>query len=149
MSKSIVLALLFSATLLAPAMAAPAEDVALAPIKQFFDGMNTGDAKKAAGAYAASASIIDEFAPHHWSSFADWNRDLGGFFKAGGVSDFHMTQSPPSFKQLGAAQAYAVVPTVPTYKIKGKATTEKGIFTFAMAKEAGGWRIAAWAWTTL
>src|SRR5215831_14711756 len=147
MSKSVVVALFFSAALLSPALAA--DDAALAPINQFADGMNTGDGKKAAGAYAASASIIDEFAPHHWSTFADWNRDLGGFFKAGGVSDFHMTLSPPRFKQLGANQAYAVVPTVLTYKIKGKATTENGIFTFAMAKEAGSWRIAAWAWTTL
>jgi hypothetical protein len=60
-----------------------------------------------------------------------------------------MTQSPPSFKQLGANQAYAVVPTVLTYKVKGKATTEKGIFTFALAKDASSWHIAAWAWTTL
>jgi hypothetical protein len=149
MSKSIVLAFLISAALLAPAVATPAGDAALAPIKQFSDGMNAGDAKKAAGAYAASVSIIDEFAPHHWSSFADWNRDLGGFFKVGGVSDFHMTLSPASFKQVGASQAYAVVPTVLTYKVKGKATTEKGIFTFALAKDAGAWHIAAWAWTTL
>jgi hypothetical protein len=149
MSRSIVLAFLVSAALFVPALAATADDAALAPIKQFSDGMNTGDAKKAAGAYAASVSIVDEFAPHHWSSFADWNRDVGGFFKAGGVSDFHMALSPPSFKQIGASQAYAVVPTVLTYKTKGKATTEKGLFTFATAKDASGWHIVAWAWSTL
>jgi hypothetical protein len=149
MTKSIVLALLFSAALFSPALAAPADDAALAPIKQFSDGMNAGDAKKAAGAYAASASIIDEFAPYHWTSFADWNRDFATFAKAGAVSDFHMALSAPSFKQIGTSQAYAVVPTVLSFKEKGKPTTEKGLFTFALARDAGGWHIAAWAWSTL
>jgi hypothetical protein len=130
-----------------PALAA--DDAALAPIHQFADGMNAGDMKKAAGAYAPSPSIIDEFPPHHWSSFASWLRDAGASFKAQGITDLRIVYGAVGDTVIGAKQAYAVVPTTLTYKVKGKPTAEKGIFTFALAKDAAGWKIAAWAWTTL
>ena len=132
-----------------PAVAAAADDAALAPIHQFAGAMNAGDAKKAADAYRASAPIIDEFAPHHWNNFADWNRDFAAYLKAGGGSDFHMALSAPSYKVIGAKQSYAVMPTVLTFKIKGKAMSEKGLFTFVTEKDARGWHIASWAWSTL
>jgi len=30
--------------------------------------------------------------------------------------------------------------------MKGKPTTEHGVWTFALQKQAQGWRIAGWAW---
>jgi ketosteroid isomerase-like protein len=132
-----------------PAAAADNEAAALAPMQQFADGMNTGDLAKAAAAYTPSADIIDEFAPHHWTSFSDWGRDAAGFFKAGGVTNLHIALSAPSNKEVGADFAYAVVPTTLTYLTKGKPTVEKGLFTFSMAKTADGWRITGWAWSTL
>ncbi|MGZ5961758.1 MAG: hypothetical protein ACXWLE_11830 [Rhizomicrobium sp.] len=147
MLRSITLALVLCAIPLGAALGA--DDAAFAPIRQFADGMNAGDTKKAADAYAASAPIIDEFAPYHWSNFADWNRDFATFFKRGNGSDFHMALSAPSFKGVGPANAYAVVPTTLTYKIKGKPITEKGLFTFATQKDAKGWHIASWTWSTL
>jgi hypothetical protein len=147
MLRSITFALVLCAI---PAGAAlGADDAALAPIHQFADGINAGDAKKAADAYVPAAPIVDEFAPYRWSSYADWNRDFTAFFKSGGGSDFHMALSAPSFKKIDPANAYAVVPTTLTYKIKGKPVTEKGLFTFATQKDATGWHIASWAWSTL
>lgn len=149
MSKAIGFAVALCCALIAtPAGAAP-EDAVLAPIHQFADGMNAGDFKKAGAAYAASASIIDEFAPHHWNSFAAWLRDTDAFFKASGVTGLHIGYDSVGFKQLGAKQSYVVMPTTLTYDVKGKPTTEKGIFTFSLAKGAKGWRITGWAWTTL
>jgi hypothetical protein len=135
--------------LAAAAPAAAAENAALAPIHQFADGMNAGDVKKAAGAYAASSPIIDEFPPHLWANFADWGRDADAYFKAGGVTGLHMALGAVGHTEIGAAKGYAVVPTTLTYKVKGKPVAEKGIFTFALTKQADGWRIAGWTWTTL
>jgi hypothetical protein len=153
MSRSIAAALAMCAVLLAATpttQAAPsADDAVLAPLTQFADGMNAGDFKKAGAVYTPAASIIDEFAPHHWNTFADWLRDSGTFFKAGGVTGLHIALGKATDKVVGAAQAYAVVPTTLTYKVKGKPTTEKGIFTFALVKSGKSWLIAGWAWTTL
>ena len=130
--------------------ATAADDTAvLAPTQQFADGMNTGDMKKAEAAYLPSASIIDEFAPHHWSSFASWAHDAGAFYKAAGATDLHIALSAPSDKVVDADQAYAVVPTTLTSKVKGKTETEKGLFTFSLVKTPAGWRISGWAWSTL
>jgi hypothetical protein len=131
------------------ARAQDAEAAAFAPMHQFADGMNAGDFKKAAAAYTPSADIIDEFAPHHWTSFADWAKDAADFFKATGVTNLQIVLSAPSNKELAANFAYAVVPTTLNYLTKGKPTAEKGLFTFSLAKTADGWRITGWAWSTL
>ncbi|HEY5338142.1 MAG TPA: hypothetical protein VIJ85_08070 [Rhizomicrobium sp.] len=128
---------------------AAGEPPALTPFYQFADAMNAGDTNKAAALFVPSAPIIDEFSPYAWKSFGDWNHDFSAFFKAGGGSDFHMTVSAPSFKNVDATHGYGVLPTTLTYKIKGKAVTEKGLFTVSTAKAMDGWHITGWAWSTL
>jgi hypothetical protein len=146
--KSIMLAAAAACILLGTGARAATEP-ALAPFTQFVDAMNAGDAKTAAATYASSATIIDEFGPHIWNSFAGWSKDLGDDFKANAVTDFHIALSPVSFKNLSAAAGYGVVPSTLTYKVKGKPTAEKGLFTFSTAKTASGWRLTGWAWSTL
>jgi len=136
-------------TLSSAALAEDSEVVALAPVHQFADAMNAGDIKTASEAYTASATIIDEFAPHHWASFNTWARDADSFFKAGGVTGLKIAMSAPTNKEIGADYAYAVVPTTLSYLVKGKPIDEKGLFTFSTAKTANGWRITGWAWSTL
>ncbi|HEY7979369.1 MAG TPA: hypothetical protein VID67_14350 [Rhizomicrobium sp.] len=136
-------------SILGTAAHAAAEPPALAPFTQFIDAMNGGDVKKAAGEFAASPTIIDEFAPHIWNSFAGWNADLGKGLKADGVTDFHIALSAVSFKNVDAKTGYGVVPATLTYKVKGKPTTEKGLFTFSTRMTENGWRLTGWAWSTL
>jgi hypothetical protein len=147
--KSMICAAACGLLLVAGQAFAAGDTAVFAPMQQFADGMNAGDMKKAEAAYVPSASIIDEFAPHHWTSFGAWYRDAGAFFKAGGVTDLHIALSAPSDKVVGPNQAYAVVPTTLTSRVKGKTETEKGLFTFALVKTAAGWRISGWAWSTL
>jgi hypothetical protein len=128
---------------------AAAEPPALAPFTQFIGAMNAGDVKKAEATFAPSATIIDEFGPHFWTSFASWNRDLGASLKTEAVTDFHIALSPVSFKNIEANSGYGVVPSTLTFKAKGKSVTEKGMFTFSTVKTASGWRITGWAWSTL
>lgn len=149
--KSMIYAAACGLLLLAgiPQASAAGDTAVFAPMQQFADGMNAGDMKKAEAAYLPSASIIDEFAPHHWSSFAAWAHDAGAFYKTAGATNLHIALSAPSDKVVDAGQAYAVVPTTLTYKVRGKTEAEKGLFTFALVKTAAGWRIAGWAWSTL
>ncbi|HEX3674886.1 MAG TPA: hypothetical protein VHU87_11485 [Rhizomicrobium sp.] len=146
--KSILFAVAAACVLSAPAQAAPAEP-ALAPFSQFVNAMNAGDTAKAAATYAPTVTIIDEFGPHIWNSFAAWDGDLGTSFKTNAVSDFHIAAAAVSFKAVSATAGYGVVPTTLTYKVKGKPVSEKGLFTFSTAKGASGWRITGWAWSTL
>lgn len=147
--KSIKLAVAIACVSTMGAVAhAAGEPTALAPFYQFADAMNAGDTAKAGALYTPASPIIDEFAPHVWKSFSDWNRDFAAFFKSGGGSDFHMAVGTPSFKRMDADHGYAVAATTLTYKIKGKAESEKGSFTFSTAKTPQGWRITSWAWST-
>ena len=126
--------------------AAWAADDAMAPVNQFVDSLNAGDAKKAAAAHLPSSPIIDEFAPHHWNSFGAWLKGFMADSKKNKVTDVHVTLAAPTTSTVGAKEAYEVVPNTITAKVDGKPNEEKGIFTFALVKTAHGWRIASWAW---
>ena len=147
--KPILYAVALCAILAGSAQAAPAPDPALAPFAQFIDAMNAGNAAKAAATYAPTVTIIDEFGPHIWNSFAGWAGDLGTSFKTEGVTDFHIALSPISFKNVNATSGYGVAPATLIFKLKGKPMTEKGMFTFSTIKSDAGWRITGWAWSTL
>jgi hypothetical protein len=149
MFRSFGFAVIIASATFTGAFAAPATDPALAPFPQFIDAMNAGNTTKAAATYAPSVTIIDEFGPHIWNSFAGWAGDLTTSFKAEGMSDFHIALSPVSFKNVDAKVGYGVAPATLTFNLKGKPTTEKGMFTFSTAKQAAGWRITGWAWSTL
>src|ERR1700733_6332340 len=123
-----------------------AADDAIAPVNQFIDGLNAGDAKKAAAAHMPGAPIIDEFAPHHWNSFDAWLKSFMADAKKNKVPDVHVALAAPTTSTVGAKEAYEVVPNTITAKADGKPNEEKGIFTFALVKTAQGWRIASWAW---
>jgi hypothetical protein len=150
MTKSITLAVA-ACCMSIVGFAANAADMppALAPFGQFIDAMNKDDAKAAEATYAPSPTIIDEFGPHIWNSFAGWQHDLAVGSKKEGVTDFHIALSPVSFKNMDDSHGYGVVPSTLTFKVKGKPTSEKGMFTFSTAKTAAGWRITGWAWSTL
>jgi hypothetical protein len=121
------------------------------PINQFIGGISHNDTKSAAAAYAPTASIIDEFAPHHWqgaTAFSDWNRDYGADSKKNGITDPVVTLGKPMQNVVSGDRAYVVVPATYSFKQHGKPVQESdSIMTFALQKLASGWRIAGWAWT--
>ena len=126
--------------------AAWAADDAMAPVNQFIDGVNAGDAKKAAAAHMPGSPIIDEFAPHHWNSFDAWLKGFMADSKKNKVTDAHLTLAAPTTSTVGPKEAEEVVPNTIDAKVDGKPMQEKGIFTFALVKTKKGWRIASWAW---
>src|SRR4029077_15851131 len=133
----------------APVIASEQTDV-LAPIHQFVDAFNKGDAKTALAACAAETSIIDEFPPHEWhgaGACRQWADDYVANAKKDGISDGIVMLGEPKHVDVNGDRAYVVIPTDYTYKQNGKPMKEtKSAFAFALHKGAEGWRITAWSW---
>ncbi|HVP85448.1 MAG TPA: nuclear transport factor 2 family protein [Rhizomicrobium sp.] len=125
--------------------AAQAEDAAMAPVHQFIDSLNAGNVEDAAATHLPRTPIIDEFAPYHWNSFDAWFKAFVANNKKFNVTDVRVTLSAPTTGTTDEKFAYEVIPNVIDAKMDGKPMTEKGIFAFALVKNAQGWRIASWA----
>ncbi|MFL5240227.1 MAG: DUF4440 domain-containing protein [Rhizomicrobium sp.] len=142
---AVITALLLSA---APAFASDQSDITAA-INNMNTAMNKNDTKAAAAYYTADGVILDEFPPHVWSGanvYDHWAADFDTYSKAHGDTDALVTISKPSHVTAGGDRGYAVVPALYTYKEHGKKVTEHGLWTFAMQKIGGVWKIAGWAW---
>src|SRR5437867_819505 len=128
--------------------AAPADGV-MTTIKTFIDEFNKGDIVGAAATQAADVAIIDEFPPHAWHSptaFKDWAADLEKDAKAHGQTNQKVTLGRTVRNQVDGDTAYVVMAATFMYKEQGKAMVEAAQMAFALRKDAGAWKIAAWTW---
>jgi ketosteroid isomerase-like protein len=136
---------------LACAPAAFANDAGVdATIKAFAAAFNKGDMKAAKALHTAAPLIVDEVAPHVWSgpnAFDGWGADLAKSDAAEGRSGGQATVGAPTREVVSGDHAYAIAPATYTFKQKGQTMRETAQFTFVMAKEASGWKIASWTWT--
>ena len=148
--RSKLFVLLCWASIVTPALADPAQDAALAPLKTFVASINANNVKAAVAECATKATITDEFAPYHWTNAAcqTWAHALFAVAKAAGQSDEVMTLGDPVFVSVKGEAAYVSVPGHLTFKTKGKPGSEDGMFAAVMTKVAGEWKIASWAWAT-
>lgn len=119
-------------------------------VNAYIDAFNRGDSAGMAECFASQGSILDGMAPHLWigpSAASDWYRDVlaeGAHLDAG---EYHATLGDPSHSDVTGDSAYLVAPARMTFKLKGRQITQEGAtFTFALKREGGEWRIAAWAW---
>jgi ketosteroid isomerase-like protein len=122
-----------------------------APIHQFIDAFDKGDAKTAGGAFVTTGvSIIDEVPPHIWQgpgAFAAWAGDLGKYDKAHGMTGEAVTLGAVKREVVSGDTAYVIVAATYSFKQKGAAMKEPSQMTFALTKTAQGWKIAGWTWT--
>lgn len=122
-----------------------------ATIRQVTDAFAKLDMKAIKALHVAAPAINDEFAPFHWSgadAFDAWSASLGKSEAAEGISDGRMVISAPSREVVTATRAYVVTPATYTFKQKGVTMRETAQFTFILNKEASGWKIASWTWTS-
>jgi ketosteroid isomerase-like protein len=129
----------------------PEETAVMAPVHQFVDGINAGDAKQAMAACTDSVAIIDDFAPHVWSgagAAGQWLKDFDAAAKRDGITDGNVTLYAPWHVDVTGDRAYVVAAVDYSYKLKGKSIKEKdSTLTVALQKSAAGWRITGWAWS--
>jgi len=101
---------------------------------------------------AAKSSIIDAFGQYYWpgpQACADWLKSYAADSKAQAITDGVVTPGKPVHVTVDGDHAYAVYSAKYDYKLKGKPVHEKGTWTVAFEKQAGTWRITAWAWGQL
>jgi len=148
--KKAILALVVSALFAPAGLSAQTPDVT-APIRQFIDGFNKGDTKSAFAAYSSgNIAIIDEFAPYHWvgpNAAHGWSDDFQKMAEATGVTDGNVKYGKSKRTEIAGDSAYVIIPTVYTFKQKGKPLVEEGQMTFALHSESGVWKITAWTWS--
>jgi hypothetical protein len=132
----------------APAAAQQSEVMAV--ITRAVDAFNKGDTKTFASTCAGETSIIDEFPPHEWhgtGACEKWMSDYDTNAKQNGITDGIVTLGKPSHVDVTGDRAYVVIPSTYTWKEKSIAKREDGsAFTFALHKEAAGWRFTGWSW---
>lgn len=132
----------------APAFASD-NGAVMAPVNQFFNGLNTNNLKLSAAACATPASVIDDFPPHEWqgqTACGDWAKGFAAAVKEADYTENHVTLGKPLHLNVTGDRAYLVVPATYTFKDHGKPTSEPAIFTAALRKLSQGWRITGWAW---
>lgn len=146
----ILFAALAAAFLAAPALASDQDD-AMATVKQFIDGFNSGDVDSAIAACAPETDIIDDFAPYLWDGEGAcdaWVNDYDVWAKANGVSGGVVTAKTPKHVDVVGDDAYVVLPVSYEYMMKGKKVSEpNSLLTVVLQRSDEGWRIAGWAWS--
>ena len=106
---------LIAGVLWAPVSFAATEEDVAAPIRQFIDGFNKGNTASANAAYAkGEITIMDEFAPHHWSgphAAQEWASAYDKHAQATGVSTGQVKYGAPTRIEREGELAYIILPT--------------------------------------
>jgi ketosteroid isomerase-like protein len=128
----------------------PSSNDPMAAVRHYVDAFNNGDATAMAAACAVTMQILDGMAPHVWqgpTASQDWYTDVLAEGEHVGASGYHITVAEPRRVDVTGDYAYVVVPATMTFNIQGKQVTQTGsVYTVALRKLGGDWRLTAWAW---
>jgi len=125
-------------------------DDPMAAVLQHVDAFNKGDPKAMAATCAVPMQVLDGLSPHVWqgpTAIEDWYRDVLAAGEREAASGYLLTLGEPRHVDITGDRAYVVVPASMTFSVHGKQATQTGsVFTLALRKLAGAWRLTAWAW---
>lgn len=128
----------------------PETTAPIAAVRDYIAAFNRGDASGMAALCADPMSILDGMAPHVWhgpTATQDWYRDVLVEGEHLGAGDYFVELGEPRHASVTGDNAYVVVPTTMTFKVRGQQITQTGAtFTVALRKVENAWRLAAWAW---
>jgi hypothetical protein len=131
------------------ASAAPSPDELMAAPRALIANLDAGKIDAAAATITADATMIDEFPPHAWSgpgAFKRWLSDYAASNAAAHVTNGKVKLGDPIVAQATGDVAYVVAAANETYKQSGVRMAETARMVFALRREEGAWKIAAWAW---
>ena len=148
--RSMLLGFALLATLATnPAAAAEPDDVK-ARVQAFVDAFNKGDNDQMKALCADETAILDEFPPYEWhgaGACLKWGEDYVKDAEKNGITDGGVKLDRFRHADVSGDRAYVVASATYSFKRKGKPVVEKdAAFSFALHKQAGGWRITAWSW---
>jgi ketosteroid isomerase-like protein len=126
-------------------------DDPMAAVRAYVDAFNKGDAKAMAAACANPVQILDGMPPHVWQGPAaaeDWYADALAEGEHLGFTDYRIGLGEPKHVDVTGDHAYAVVPATFDYNRQGRPVNQTdAVFTVALRKVDGDWRLTAWAWS--
>ena len=119
-------------------------------VRQYVDAFSDGDAKAMTAACAEPMQILDGMSPHVWqgsTAAEDWWSDVLAEGEHLGASDYRITLDEPRHVDVTGDFGYVVVPASMTFDLRGSQVTQTGsVFTVALHRVGGQWRLTAWAW---
>lgn len=131
-------------------MAADRSSDAVAAVRRYIDAFNAGDVEAMSACFAPEGAILDGMAPHRWlgpSAARDWYADVLLEGEHAGAAGYHVTLGDPLHADVTAEAAYVVSPAAMRFEVRGQPVTQTGaVFTTALRRIDGAWRISAWAW---
>ncbi len=98
-------------------------------------------------ASADFVTIVENFPPHVFAgpdAVAAWARGFRAH--ARDLSDLVWTFGPAQDFRVEGDRAFFTLPTRWTGQASGRRFSERGGWAFLLAREAGDWRVAAYAW---
>ena len=122
----------------------------MAPVRDFVERFNKGDATTSRTGCRFVTSIIDDFPPHEWhgaGACARWMQSYRVYTKANGLADMIIALGSPSHVNVTAGRAYVVIPASYTIEVHGTLVNKRNsIVTFALERSANEWHIIGWSW---
>jgi len=144
----IVAAVVFTLPFTSQHLFAADKDDVVAAIHQFADNLDPKTMDKALAACDTPTAIMDEFPPHVWNSCAAWFKAYNEYNEKSGITPGDDTIGTPWSVDVRGDRAYLVAPATYAYKQHGKDVKElHAVFTAALKKTDGGWKITAWTWS--
>lgn len=122
------------------------------PIRTYVGAANAGNREQLVSAFTFDSVIVDEFAPFRFAApnaAAHWFDGFVADQKATGVSAAAIAFTRPKFVTVDGRRAYVVLPTVYTYKLRGKPAKETGSLAFTLVERGSRWKIASMAWAKI
>ncbi len=151
--KSFIVAAAIATSLGSAGQALAADDSGIMkPVNGFIDATGkAADINRAASYWTANQSMVDEFAPYHWTGPTAVRAWWAGFLadsKKSGATDAVVTSTAAPHIVQTPSHAYVVQPARVTLKVKGHPVREDGLLTFALDRTKAGWKIASCAWAS-
>lgn len=123
----------------------------LAAVHRYIQAFNNGDVTAMSAIFDDEGAVLDGMAPHVWSgpsAVEHWYRDVMTKSAQLGASDYVVAVDEPLHHDVSEDTAYLVFPASLDSRLNGAPVVQTGaIFTVALRRRAGDWRIAAWTWT--
>ena len=128
----------------------PDSDDPMAAVRQYVEAFNSGDLAAMAAACADPMQILDGMSPHVWqgpTAAEDWWTDVLAEGEHLGASGYRIALGAPRHVDVNGENAYVVAPATMTFDLRGNQVTQAGsVYTVALRKVDGDWRLTAWAW---
>ncbi|KUI22012.1 hypothetical protein AU195_06840 [Mycobacterium sp. IS-1496] len=119
-------------------------------VREYVDAFNHGDVTAMAAVCADPMQILDGMSPHVWQgprAAEQWWADAAVEAEHLGASGYRIALGDPRHVDVTGDYGYVVVPVTFEYDLRGEHVTQSdALFTVALRRIDGSWRLTAWAW---